>query len=94
MKHLYRIVSLNDIYKAQIWHWKKLKWINVSTDYRKERKLAENDIERVVKTFNNHKIVWRGFRKHEDETKTNTEKDKGAGLCQMQRTLCLLWMRA
>mgnify|MGYP003298007962 CR=1 FL=1 len=62
MKHLYRIVSLNDKYKAQIWHWKKLKWINLSTDYRKERKLAEDDIERVVKTLETHKTVWKGFR--------------------------------
>lgn len=62
MKHLYRIMSLNDKYKAQIWHWKKLKWINLSMDYRKERKLAEDDIERAVKTFETRKIVWRGFR--------------------------------
>ena len=55
-------MSLNDKYKAQIWHWKKLKWINLSMDYRKERKLAEDDIERAVKTFETRKIVWRGFR--------------------------------
>ena len=62
MKHLYRIVGLNDKYKAQVWHWKKLKWINLSTSYRKERKLAEDDIERFVKIFETNKIVWRGFR--------------------------------
>lgn len=62
MKHLYRIVSLNDMYKAQILHWKKLKWVDVSAAYRMKREYAEDDIERVVKTFNNHKIVWRGFR--------------------------------
>lgn len=61
MKHLYRIVSLKDKYKAQIWHWKKLKWISL-TDYRKERKLAEDDIERFVKMYETHKIVWKGFR--------------------------------
>lgn len=62
MKHLYRIVSLNDKYKAQVWHWKKLKWMNLSADYRKERKLAEDDIERVVKIFKTQKTAWRGFR--------------------------------
>lgn len=62
MKHLYRIVGLKDKYKAQVWHWKKLKWMNLSADYRNERKLAEDDIERFVKTFESHKIVWKGFR--------------------------------
>lgn len=62
MKHLYRIVSLNNMYKAQTWHWRKLKWVDVSTGYRTKREWAEEDIERVVQTFKNRKIVWRGFR--------------------------------
>ena len=62
MKHLYRIVSLNDKYKAQILHWWKLKWVDVSIDYRMKREWAEGDIERVVKTFKTRKIIWRGFR--------------------------------
>lgn len=62
MKHLYRIVSLNDMHKAQIWHWRKLKWVDVSTGYRTKREWAEEDIERVVQTFKSRKIVWRGFR--------------------------------
>ena len=62
MKHLYRIVSLNDMYKAQIWHWRKFKWIDVSTGYRSGREIAEDDISRLVRTFNNRETVWRGFR--------------------------------
>lgn len=62
MKHLYRIVSLNDMYKAQIWRWRKFKWVDVSGGYRMKRERAEGDIERVVKIFKTRKTIWRGFR--------------------------------
>lgn len=62
MKRLYRLVRLNNMYKAQIWHWTKLRWVNVSSAYRSNREDAEDDINRLVKTFENKKTAWWGFR--------------------------------